>query len=182
MPGGGGAGAGGRGHVERSAAPREERVQGTDEQRQRDDHHGEALEASLPRGRRDVLHLEHVRQDEGERRGGDEREQHREDGEGRDVEPDEVDDADVGRLDGGVEQHAQLGDGLQQRRGSTGAAARRRSAAEKEGERACTVWGGSGDRDAEGGGGGSHLGDRWWLIERMNERVKWTKNEIEDEV
>ena len=55
-----------------------------------------------------MLHLEHVGQREGEGRGGDEREEHREYGEGGDVQPDQVDDADVGRLDASVKQHAHL--------------------------------------------------------------------------
>ena len=55
-----------------------------------------------------MLHLEHVGQAEGVGRGGDEREEQREYGEGRDVEPDQVDDADVRRLDASIQQHAHL--------------------------------------------------------------------------
>ena len=55
-----------------------------------------------------MLHLEHVGQAEGHGGGGDEREEHREYGEGRDVEPDQVDEADVRRLDASIKQHAHL--------------------------------------------------------------------------
>ena len=94
--------------VERGTPPRDQGHDAAQQERQRDDDDGEALEARLPPDGGDVLHLEHVRQAKGEGCGGDEREEHREDGEGGDVQPDQVDGADVGRLDARIEEHAHL--------------------------------------------------------------------------